>query len=206
MDINTYFDKIFYLNLEEDILRKEKLHKQFDKYNISNFERIEGVRYNKIPENNNLYRNFIKNDEKYIIGQLGCAQSQLKAVKTAYERGYERVLILEDDVVFLKDPAVILEQNLNKIKNWNLLYFGGLVEPHYRNQVVCAHAWAINRTIMLDIINMAESSGMEFDNFLAKIIQHMSYNYNASGKYDVHLLYPFNTIIQDKSFISHIQS
>src|ERR1043165_3424989 len=87
-----------------------------------------------------------------------------------------------------------------------MLYFGGLVEPVFRNQVVCAHAYALNSKLFDDIIAMAEPSGMEIDNFYAKIIQHMSYNYNPTGKYNIQLMSPFNTIVQDKSVGSNIQN
>lgn len=204
--IDSYFDKIFFINLSENTERKEKLYEQFDKFNITNFECVEGIRLDRIPENRVSYRNFIKNDPKYIHGALSCAQSHLKAIKTAYERGYKRTLILEDDVVFLQDPSHVLLEGLKNIMHWNLLYFGGLIEPSYRNQIVCAHAYAVDRTVLPDILCMAENSGMEYDNFLAKIIQHMSYNYNTSGKYDVHAIQPFNTIIQNKIFKSNIQS
>jgi hypothetical protein len=202
--IDEYFDKIFFINLPEDTERKEKLHEQFEKFNITNFECIDAIKIDELPDKV-FYRNFIKSDSKYIFGQLGCARSHLKAVKTAYERNYKRVLILEDDVVFLKDPSDVLSNGLKNVKNWNLLYFGGLIEPHYRNQIVCSHAYAVEQTVMPDIICMAENSGMEYDNFLAKIIQHMSYNYNISGKYDICAIGPFNTIVQDKNFKSHIQ-
>jgi D-glycero-alpha-D-manno-heptose-7-phosphate kinase len=60
------------------------------------------------------------------------------------------------------------------------------------------------KTIIDDIINMAIPSGMEMDNFYAKIIQHMSYNHNHNGKYNIFGLTPFNTIVQNKDFESNI--
>jgi GR25 family glycosyltransferase involved in LPS biosynthesis len=203
--VDTYFDKIFYISLEEDEQRRIALLEQFKRHDINNVEWVKGIRFDRIPENISLYRNFIKNKEKYIIGQLGCRQSHINAVKLAYERGYQRVLIFEDDISILKNPSEILHKNLKKITNWNMLYYGGLVEPEFRNQVVTTHAYAIDRIVMPDIINMAESSGMEIDNFYAKIIQHMSFNYNSTGKYNIHILLPFNTIIQNKALGSHIQ-
>ena len=203
--IDTYFDKIFYLSLEKDGERRVNLLQQFEKYDVTNIEWVKGSKINNLP-NFDLYRNFIKNDSKYVIGQLGCRSAHLSAVKLAYERNYERVLIFEDDIQFLADPSEILRQNIDHIANWNMLYFGGLVEPMFRNQIVCAHAYAINRAVMSDILCMAEASGMEIDNFYAKIIQHMSFNYNRTGKYNIQLLHPFNLIIQNKHFVSNIQT
>jgi hypothetical protein len=52
---------------------------------------------------------------------------------------------------------------------------------------------------------MAAASGMEIDNFYAKIIFHMSYNYSPTGKYLIHKIYPFNTILQNKTHKSSIK-
>jgi hypothetical protein len=113
---------------------------------------------------------------------------------------------LEDDIVFLSNPNNLLLQNQQSLGEWDMLYFGGLIEPHFRNQVVCAHAYAVNSSLFDDIINMGNCSGMEIDNFYAKILQHMSYNYNASGKYNIKAIIPFNQIVQNKSLASNIQN
>jgi len=86
-----------------------------------------------------------------------------------------------------------------------MFYFGGLVEHQYRGQVVGGYAYAVRNTLFDNIINMAIPSGMEIDNFYAKIIQHMSYNYNGSGRYNVLLLKPYNSIIVNEMFKSNIR-
>lgn len=204
VDINTYFDKIFYINLSKDTDRNESILSQFDEYGIINFERYDAVVFDKIPDRY-LWRNFNKQDEKYVIGQLGCRESMLNIIKLSKERGYKRILIFEDDVIILNNPNDILNMNETNLLVADMFYFGGLIEPHYRGQVVCAHACGINHTLFDDIINMALPSGMEMDNFYAKIIQHMSYNANPRGQYNVMMLQPFNTIVQNKNFESNIE-
>ena len=51
---------------------------------------------------------------------------------------------------------------------------------------------------------MAISSGMEIDNFYAKIIQHMSCNHRPTGKYCINTIEPFNTFKQNRLFKSNI--
>jgi hypothetical protein len=46
---------------------------------------------------------------------------------------------------------------------------------------------------------------MEVDNFYAKILYHMSYNYNETGKYKIKKIEPFNTIKVDFNFESNIR-
>lgn len=205
IDINKYFDKILYINLDKDLDRNSNMLNQFNKFGITNFERVSGVIFDTIPPKY-LWRNFIKSDEKYIKGQLGCRESQLNCVKIARDRSYKRVLILEDDIEFTIDPSTLLDMNINILDDWNMLYFGGYQEEYFRNQIVCAHAYAVNYRVYEDIINMMLASGMEGDNFYAKVIQQMSYNYNQSGKYNIRKIEPFNTITQNqKTFKSNIQ-
>ena len=203
--LNSYFDKIFYINLKKDVQRNEQMIRQFNHLGITNFERIEAIQFEKLPSQEQ-YRNFIKNDAKYLYGQLSCKASHIKCIELAKMRGYSKVLILEDDAVFLDHPDQLLMKNITILNNWDMLYFGGLIEPMFRNQIVCAHAYGVKSTVYDDIINMAVPSGMEIDNFYAKILQHMSFNYNLSGKYNIRIIMPFNRIIQDNSFVSNIQS
>jgi hypothetical protein len=203
-DINTFFDKIFYINLAKDVDRNKSMVSQFKEFNIINYERIDADSCVSIP-NKALWRNFIKTDDNYILNSIGCRQSHLKAIQVGKDRGYKRILIFEDDVVFLNDPNEILQMNIKTIEIADMFYFGGLIEPYFRGQVVEAHAYCITDKIMDDILQMAVPSGMEIDNFYAKIIQHMSYNHNQRGQYNIMMLQPFNTIVQNKQFESNIQ-
>lgn len=205
--LDEYFDKIFYINMQKDRDRDSHMIEQFKKFSISNYERVEGVSLSlpEVPPISH-WRNFNKKDEKYVKGQLGCRAAHLECVKIARSRGYSRVLILEDDVIFLQDPNTLLTQNHEILNDWDVLYFGGLVEPFFRNQIVCLHAYAITSKVFDDIIHLSEASGMEMDNFYAKVLQHMSYNHNQSGKYNIRVVLPFNQIVQNKSYSSNIQT
>jgi GR25 family glycosyltransferase involved in LPS biosynthesis len=203
--IDAYFDKIFYINMAKDLDRNLHMIEQFKKFGIANYERVEGVEIAEVPWISQ-WRNFIKKDEKYIKGQLGCRAAHLECIEIARNRRYSRVLILEDDAVFTSDPHQLITQNHEILNDWDVLYFGGLIEPFFRNQIVCLHAYAVKSTVFEDIIHMSEASGMEMDNFYAKVIQHMSYNNNQSGKYNIRVILPFNQIVQNKSFNSNIQT
>jgi len=200
--LNEYFDKIYYINMDKDVDRRNAIENQFERFGITNYKRIAGVEVKLLPHYN-LYRNFIKTDLKYILGSLGCRAAQLTAVFDANYYNYERVLILEDDVTFTIDPELLFENNKREFEeHWDMLYYGGLIEPQYRNQIVCAHAYGLHRNVYQDILNMAEPSGMEIDNFYAKILQQMSYN--PTGKYIIKTVHPFNSIVQNKNYESNI--
>lgn len=201
MDINTYFDKIYYINIDKDVDRNNNILSQLNFWNIYNYKRFSPNLITSLPEKY-LYRNFIKHENKYILGQLGCRDSHIKIIKECKELGYKNVLILEDDIIIKENPSYLLKSISNH--NWDMLYFGGLIEPYFRGQIVQTHAYAVSNKLFDDIIFMAEHSGMEIDNFYAKIIQQMSYNYNKSGRYYIEIVKPFNTIIQSSEFESNI--
>lgn len=206
MNINIFFDKIFYINLDKDTERDSKMIEQFKRYNITNYERVSGTVWELIPDIS-YWRNFNQDqsNEKYVLGSLGCRNSHWRITKMSIERGYNKILILEDDVIFTDDPHEILKNNMDKLDNWDMLYFGGTEEDNFGGQIVGAYAYCLNRKLMEEIYYMLPTSGMEVDNFYAKVLFHMSYNYSKSGRYNIKKIEPFNTIKVDFGFTSNIR-
>lgn len=201
--IDNYFDKIFYINLKKDVERNNSVINQFKEFNITNYERFEAIECAEIPERT-LWRNFLEEDEKYVKGSIGCRESNLAIIRLAKDRGYKRILILEDDILIVQDPSEIMKINEGNIGIADMFYFGGSIESNLRGQVVESFAYAVKEVLYDDILNMAVPSGMEIDNFYAKIIQHMTYIKNRSGRYNVALLHPFNSITINENFKSNI--
>ena len=94
MDINTFFDKIFVINLDHRKDRWNESLKLFEKYHITNYERISAVKpiYKDIPKK--YYSNLVVNQtEWYVTGAVGCKLSHLKVIKLAKERNYKNFLV-----------------------------------------------------------------------------------------------------------------
>ncbi|MEN5168795.1 hypothetical protein ABE444_04440 [Brevundimonas pondensis] len=87
-------------------------------------------------------------------GRAGCALSHARALREAHERGWARVLIMEDDAIPAGDAGALLSA-LNS-PGWDLLYLGarepvgvqetcdGLVSVH---GALDAHAYAVTETL-----------------------------------------------------------
>jgi hypothetical protein len=202
--IDNYFDKIFYINLKRDVERNENVLSQLKEFNITNYERFEAIECIEIPDRS-LWRNFLEEDDKYVKGSIGCRESNLAIIRLAKERKYKRILILEDDIMMIQDPSEIMKMNEGNIDLADMFYFGGGIESNFRGQVVESFAYAVKEILFDDILNMAIPSGMEIDNFYAKIIQQMTYIGNYRGRYNVALLEPFNSITTNKKFKSNIR-
>lgn len=82
------FHTCYYINLERSKDRREAMEKRF-----ANLKRVEGVdgRNLNIPKE-------ILSRCKMNVFQIGCLQSHLKAIKTAYDNGDKEALIMEDDI------------------------------------------------------------------------------------------------------------
>ena len=77
-------DKIIYINLDKRTDRKAEIEQELQHNNLR-FERFPAI---QTPE-----------------GCIGCSLSHLQVVKLAKERGYNNILILEDDFMFLSSDS-----------------------------------------------------------------------------------------------------
>jgi GR25 family glycosyltransferase involved in LPS biosynthesis len=115
--MNELFDKIYLLNLKKDTTRLEKTTKLLNNHNIKYtiFEAIDGL--TKETEFANLKTHKINS-----LGAYGCLLSHIEIYKDALTNNYNRILILEDDILIHKDIHNLFKTL--KIPDWNLLYFG----------------------------------------------------------------------------------
>lgn len=84
MDIDKNIPVIF-INLEHATERLEKTQKMLNEYGFKNVSRLSAIHNPVVPF-------------------IGCAESHLLALKTAKERNYPQVLIMEDDLEILLSP------------------------------------------------------------------------------------------------------
>ncbi len=133
-------DAIIYINLSHRKDRKAKLLEELALIDVesSKIFRIEAI-------------------YDLLNGHKGCAQSHIEALKLAKEKNFNKVLILEDDVTFVKDKHFI-DHNIEKFfvefeLQWDVFFLGAAVfdavATHNRDfkQVLCAecaHSYIVN--------------------------------------------------------------
>jgi len=86
MKLNEFVDKIYCINLKHRKDKKKFIQKQAKKYNLD-------ITYFKAVEN--------KKD-----GWKGCLQSHLAIIREAKATGLNKILIIEDDCLFLRQPEI----------------------------------------------------------------------------------------------------
>ena len=124
------------------------------------------------------------NNKEYIIGATGCKLSHLGIIKDALKNNYENVLIFEDDITFIDNFIVYLNDFINKVSNmnWDMLYLGGNVAKvqfsKFKDYLIqtnkinvykcknfkCTHAYIINKKLFTKIIKDLETYNSEIDN------------------------------------------
>jgi GR25 family glycosyltransferase involved in LPS biosynthesis len=116
-------DCIFVINLDRRPERWEKTKKLCDKQNlvVNRFSAIDGWTLSDLD-----VKKLMGNYEiRLRKGTIGCLLSHVSILKEAYNRGYNTIWIMEDDVEFLGDIHTIspLLKTLTKIDpNWDVFY------------------------------------------------------------------------------------
>jgi len=107
-------EKCLYINLESRSDRKEHVENELNKLNLSSYERFNAIHH--------------KN------GSFGCSLSHIKCVQIAQEKGWNNVMIVEDDITFL--DLELLKTNLNNFINniptFDVILLAGNNMPPYQ--------------------------------------------------------------------------
>lgn len=159
----------YVINLINRTEKKKLVQKHLKKYNIK-FK---------------FYHPELNNDPK-----LGCKLSHLHIINEAKKNGYDKILILEDDVKFIK------KFKLNNLpNNWDMLYLGGTVfkvlnkdnPKWYKIQCWTTHAYLINleNDDLINDINKCIDSDDEIDKY---------YLINIHPKYNCYMINPMIAI------------
>jgi len=105
----------FYINLESRPDRRQHVEEQLSLVGIKNAERFNAIR---LPN-----------------GAIGCSMSHLRCLEIALANDWDHVLIVEDDILFLKPNRFVAQFNkfLNRHQtNFDVLLIGGNNLPPYQ--------------------------------------------------------------------------
>lgn len=182
--LNTIVDKIYFINLDERPDRLHKILKQFNKFNITNFKKIVGINGYK-PEYNLLWKQlFIKSNRKITSpGVVGYLLSMKKVLLDAIKNKYNKILILDDDILLHKDIIsltnkidvipnnwVLLYLGCSQLKNWNKIEI--INNSYYNPKGSCDGSFAImvSSTIFKELIDLIDNALLPFDTGPLRII------------------------------------
>jgi hypothetical protein len=160
----SFFDGIFCLNLDTATTRWAQAKRRHEQLRIA----WQVERFPAVPTPDNHHR--------------GCAMSFRQMVAEAKRRGWEHVLILEDDAVFIDTTADVMRAAARELpdRTWDVCFLGACVWsqtfPYLDGSTVlqecgpvtCTHAVAIHRKAYNRILADIPAPGAEFDEWLSK--------------------------------------
>ncbi|CAH0547323.1 unnamed protein product [Brassicogethes aeneus] len=126
------FDKIFMINLRRRPERKIRMMNVFNELGIeaSTLEAVDGKSLTEAELNKILFLpNYADPYHKRPMtkGEIGCFLSHYNIWKEIIDKGYKQTLVLEDDIrfeSFFRSRVKIVMNDLLKIPDWDLVYFG----------------------------------------------------------------------------------
>lgn len=125
--ISKYFDKTYVLNLDHHTDRMERTASILKNKGIE-YERFSAIDGNRLPYNLKFVQ--LKDTKIKSAGAFGCLLSHIEIYKDALYRDFDKILILEDDIILHKEFDRRIPALLNKTpENWDLLYFGTTQKP-----------------------------------------------------------------------------
>lgn len=160
MKINQFFDKGYYLNLDRRPDRREHIENVIKQAGLESFfERVPAIDCNS--EQDPVRKKRLV--EEPLFRHSYCGASIHSILKDIKEKGYERALLLEDDMDFYdggSEPGLqIIEKALDQLQNlpdWEIVYFSGyIIDKEVEqvtenlvkaNTVLTTHAIGFNKT------------------------------------------------------------
>jgi GR25 family glycosyltransferase involved in LPS biosynthesis len=118
--MNEYFDKIYILSLRKEKARRKLLKSRLDAVNIKYefFDAVDGELFKHLNER-------VNNDRFTTPNYLACQISHLSIYNDALSNNYKKILILEDDVIPMKDINSFFDNIKDQIPEYyDLLYLG----------------------------------------------------------------------------------
>ncbi len=183
--LNKLFDKIFVLTVDHDFNeehfksvnglsptakdRKNRISERLKGLEYELFYGINGAKFKHYDENGIE----IPHPSKLSLGQLGCSLSHVKMYELIANGNWDKVLIIEDDCVFLPEVNN-LETYMSQLpSDWGMLYLGWVGLSMYN---ISENIFKISRETF-NILHCTHSIGLTKD-FAKKM-----YEFNKDGNY-----------------------
>lgn len=156
--------KVFVINLKRRPDRLQEITKECEKHSLP-FELIEAI---------DGHVAFPNAPRRIMQGALGCQASHIKALKEALKYD-EHCLILEDDCQFTDNLSPLFSSFFEDLPaNWDVFFLGGSLlwkdaisdfKPNLKraNNVLCTHAYMVNRNSIEKLLSCFESRKFKVD-------------------------------------------
>ncbi len=128
--LNNFFDHIYVITLHRASERQDEIKRNLAGLNYDFFWGADKQEHSIVDmERGGIYSEALaKKNHRYYkafnCGQICCAWSHRKVYEDVLSKGYQKVLILEDDVTAVSDIGTMFSLIIKELpSNWELIYF-----------------------------------------------------------------------------------
>jgi glycosyl transferase family 25 len=129
--LNNFFDKIYVITLRRATERHEHFTKELEGLNYTVFYGQDKLEFDveelkkKGIYNETLAKEHHRWNKPMPAGMIGCSWSHKLIYQDVIKNNYQRVFIMEDDIVVDKNYISVFSKAINELpKDWELLYLG----------------------------------------------------------------------------------
>jgi GR25 family glycosyltransferase involved in LPS biosynthesis len=196
---NLHIDKVYCIALNADQARTDELTKRFESFGLNSPFEVWGAIDGKNPQVDFKYNIFhgwkIRTDNSFwnreiTSGEVGCALSHLTIWRDAFAKGYQNILVLEEDFKVLRPFE---EKEFLTTNEWTMIYLGRnkiyedkkeisefLVEPDYS---YTSHAYILNREGIKRLIDQ------NFQNNICAVDEFLPATYTKHPRADMEFIW-----------------
>jgi len=148
-------DHIYVVHLERDSARKEVIDRIFKDLDFEYFKASDKLEMNYeqliadgvFDEYN---QQVSRSQKKLPLGHIACSLSHQRIYQDVLDKGYERVIIFEDDIVELPDAGNLAQALAELPKDWDVFMLGYMGERWYKpSKVIDQFFYKIFRSLNL---------------------------------------------------------
>lgn len=171
MKIQDFFEKGYYINLDRRPDRRTLFEQQMSQYGLIDF-----------LERRSAEDSLLRPDVTY--KQHFCSYSFYKTFQDAYSKGYNNIVVFEDDFVFLNEETNgidNIQNGLDQLVNfsdWDIVYFGGYIfdkEVHQvtpnllkADTVLTLHGYGVSRRGLEKLLDFKPFEDSAFDGWIGQ--------------------------------------
>ena len=173
--------------------RKKSFLKQFEIFDITNYSIIDNYDIENwdLKEILNEYPNILnitkRQNRRLKFSEISLLLKHCFIIKDAYEKKYESILILEDDVLLCNNFTILLDNYIKQLPtDWDILWTGTCCDLHANKNSIenvykmngsrCTHSFVVSKNCIEKIINEIKYADRESDWYYNFLIEKFNLN------------------------------
>lgn len=131
--IDELFDRVFVISMPSSVARRAYIREHFAATHISNYECFDAVvgadldldalkKAGLVAE-----RPREHGGQDLLPGEIGASMSHIRVYETALARGYDRIMVCEDDIRFVRGANALFDYYMREVPaDWDIVHFQSL--------------------------------------------------------------------------------